>query len=304
MRKHPKKRGVAWLAMSIAALATLALAASAQAKLVGEFTKFQQCPYTTAGVTRCIYSATTGGETVLGNKKVTIEKEVILQGGYTEPNFEEGNPEFLFAKFFAAKNGITLSKAAQNVPGGLAGIVPDEKSPFLVKALIKFFFENSLTGVSSTLELAKPATDIRISENHLAEGEGVALKMPVKVHLENPFLGKNCFVGSSTTPIMFELTSGTTSPPPPNTPISGSVGEVEFLENARILQLKNAEIVDNKWSAPAASGCGGIISFLVNPIINAQVGLPAAAGKNTARLKNTVYTSTAAAVKKVDEENP
>ena len=86
--------------------------------------------------------------------------------------------------------------------------MPEEKSPPLVKALIKFFFENKLTGVTSTLELAKSASDIRISENHLAEGEGMALKMPVKAHLENPFLGKSCFVGSSSSPINFELTSG------------------------------------------------------------------------------------------------
>ena len=93
-------------------------------------------------------------------------------------------------------------------------------------------------------------------------------------------------------------------PPEPNKPITGSTGEVEFLEKARILRLKNAEIVDNAWSAPTASGCGGIISFLVNPIINGQIGLPAASGKNTARLKNTISTTTAAALKKVDAENP
>jgi len=302
MRKHQRKRGVTYAAMLIAAMATLAFASSAQAKLIGEFTKFEQCPYTTEGVFRCLYAQTTGGETVLGNKKVTIEKEVILQGGYTKPAVE--GAEEGFSKFFAAKNGITLSKASQNVPGGLAGIVPDEKSSFLVKALIKFFFENSLTGVTSTLELAKPATDIRISENHLAEALGVAMKLPVKIRLENPFLGKNCYVGSSGTPIKFELTSGTTSPPGPNSPITGSTGEVEFLEKLRILKLKNAEIVDNAWSAPAATGCGGIISFLVNPIINGQVGLPAAAGKNTARLKNQIYTTTSAALRKVDSENP
>jgi len=302
MREHPKMRGVACLAVLVAALSTLGLAGSASAKLTGEFTKFQYCPYTTPTVERCMNALTTGGEVVLGNKKVPIEKEVTLQGGYTEPA-EEG-PEAGFAKFFAATNGITLSKAPQNVPGGLAGIVPDEKSPFLVKVLIKFFFENSLTGVSSTLELAKPATDIRVSENHLAEALGVALKLPVKIHLENPFLGKSCYVGSSTSPINFELTSGTTSPPGPNKPITGSVGEVEFLEGARILRLKNAEIVDNAWSAPAASGCGGIISFLVNPIINGQIGLPAAAGKNTAILKNTITTATSFAVKKNNEENP
>ena len=298
MRKHVKLRGVAPVAVFTTALLLLALAPLAQAKLVGEFTKFQSCPYKTAEVTRCLYSVTNGGEVVLGNKKVPIEKEVIIQGGYGRPNFEEGNPEFLFSKFYAATSGITLSKAPQNVPGGLLGIVPDEKSPALVKLLIKFFFENKLTGVTSTLELAKSATDIKISENHLAEGEGIALKMPVKIHLENPFLGKSCFVGSSTTPINFELTSGVSGS------LTGKVGEVEFLEGARILKIKNNELVDNKWSAPVASGCGGIISFLVNPIINGQIGLPAASGKNSAILKNTVMTTTADAVLTNDEEHP
>jgi hypothetical protein len=302
MREHSKLRGVVPTAILAAALLLIVLAPTAQAKLVGEFTRFQYCPYTTAGVARCIYSATKGGEVVLGNKKVPIEKEVILQGGYAEPA-EEG-PENGFSKFYAATNGVTLSKAAQNVPGGLAGIVPDEKSPALVKALIKFFFENSLTGVTSTVELAKPATDIRLSEVHLAEGLGVALKMPVKFHLENPFLGKNCYVGSSTSPVNWELTTGFTSPPAPNKPITGTIGEVSFLEGARILKISGNVLVDNAWSAPAATGCGGILAFLVNPIINGQIGLPSAAGKNTAIQNNTLWTTTAFALKKNNEENP
>jgi hypothetical protein len=288
--------------MLVAALGALALVPSAQAKLTGEFTKFQYCPYTTATVARCLYSVTNGGEVVLGTKNVPVEKEVILQGGYTEPA-EEG-AEIGFAKFFAATNGITLSKAPQNVPGGLLGIVPPEKSPTLVKLLSKFFFENSLTGVTSTLELASTASDIRVSEVNLAGAEGVALKLPVKIHLENPFLGKSCYVGSSGSPVKFELTTGVTSPPGPNVPISGKTGEVEFLEKARILRLKGAELVDNKWSAPTASGCGGILSFLVNPVINGMIGLPSPAGKNTTILKNTIMTTTSFALKKNNEENP
>jgi hypothetical protein len=301
MREHSKLRGVVPTAILAAALLLFVLAPAAQAKLVGEFTKFQYCPYTTAGVARCLYSATKSGEVVLGTKKVPIEKEVILQGGYAEPA-EEG-PENGFSKFYAATNGITLSKVANNVPGGLLGIVPPEKSPALVKALSKFFFESGLTGVTSTLELTS-ATDIRLSEVHLAEGLGVALKMPVKVHLENPFLGKNCYVGSSGSPVKWELTTGFTSPPEPNKPITGTIGEVEFLEGARILKISGNALVDNAWSAPAASGCGGILSFLVNPIINGQIGLPAASGKNTAILKNTVMTTTAFALKKNNEEHP
>jgi hypothetical protein len=295
MQKH-RTRVVAAALLAVS-LAALGLAGPAQAKLTGAFTRFAQCPYKNAEVKKCIYSVTESGEVVLGNKKVPIEKPVVLQGGAGAIN-EEG-----FGKFYAATNGITLSKAPQNVPGGLLGIVPDASSPALVKALIKFFLENSLTGVNSTLELAKSASDISISEFNLAGEEGVALKMPVKVHLENPFLGKNCFVGSSTSPITWNLTSGKTSPPAPNTSISGAGGEANLLESGRIIEIKNNKLVDNAWSAPTASGCGGILSFLVTPIINAQLG-STTAGHNTAILKGTVSSSPKSAVNKNDEENP
>jgi hypothetical protein len=252
-------------------------------------------------VLKCVYSVTESGEVVLGNKKVPIEKPVILQGGFGATIEEKEEAEF--AKFYAASNGETLTKAPQNVPGGLAGIVPEASSPPLVKALIKFFFENSLTGLSSTLELAKPASEIRVSENNLAGEIGTALQMPVKVHLENPFLGKNCYIGSSTSPIIWKLTTGTTSPPAPNKPITGASGVAEFLEGGRILVLKGNKLVDNAWSAPGASGCGGILAFLVNPIINSQLGTTTA-GHNTAILNGTLNIASAAAVRKNNSENP
>jgi hypothetical protein len=296
MQKHRTRVVVA--ALLAVALAALGLAGPAQAKLVGNYTKFAQCPFANLEVKKCLYSTTNSGEVVLGAKKVPIEKPVILQGGLSAIG-EDG-----FAKaFFAASNGITLSKAPQNVPGGLLGIVPDASSPALVKALIKFFLENSLTGVNSTLELAKSAADIRANETNLAGEIGVALEMPVKVHLENPFLGKSCFVGSSSSPITWKLTTGTTAPPGPNKAISGSSGLLTFLEEGRILELKGAKLVDNAFSAPKASGCGGILSFLVSPIINAQLGTTTA-GNNTAILNNDIFVASAAAVRKNDKENP
>jgi hypothetical protein len=294
MQKH-RRRALATALLAMA-LAALGLAGSAQAKLTGTYTKFEQCPYKNLEVKKCILSTTKSGEVVLGNKKVPIEKPVVLQGGYGKQ--VEG-----ISPFFAATNGITLSKAPQNVPGGLLGIVPEASSPALVKALIKFFLENSLTGVNSTLELAKPATEIRVSENNLAAEEGVALKMPVKVHLENPFLGKNCFVGSSTSPITWNLTTGTTAPPAPNKAITGKAGFIEFLEEGSIAFDKEATLVDNAWSAPTATGCGGILSFLVTPIINAQLGTTTA-GHNTAILNNEIYIGAAAAVRENNELNP
>jgi len=293
---HKSRTRMGCTAFVAVALAVLGLAGSASAKLVGEFTKFQQCPWTNAEAKKCLYSLTEGGKVILGNKEVPIVKPVTLQGAF-------GKPVERISPFIEATNKVTLSKTSEEVPGGLLGIVPPAGSSPLVKALSKFFFDNALTGVNATLELAKPASEIKISELNLAEEAEVALKLPVMVHLENPFLGKSCFVGSSSSPITLELTSGETSPSSPNSPISGKAGAFEFLEEGRVLQLSGNELVDNKWSAPAASGCGGILGFLVNPIINAQLGTTTK-GHNTAILKNTIDIATAAAVKKNNEEHP
>jgi len=285
--------------MLAVALTALAFAGSASAKLTGAFTVFGQCPTANPETNRCIHAVTEGGVVILGKKKVPIVNPAVLQGGYTAS--VEG-----FSKMIAAKNGITLSKAPQPVPGGLAGLVNcKEISNFLLRVSCEVTFENGLTGVNSTLELARPVNEVLISELHLAEEEEVALRLPVKVHLENPFLGSSCYVGSSSSPLIWELTTGTTSPPAPNTPITGSGGAIEFLEEGRVLKTSEAELVDNAWSAPGANGCGGfLVELLLNPIINASVGVPSAKGKNTAILVNTITVATAKAVRTNDENNP
>jgi hypothetical protein len=298
MPRQRKTVGVVLAAALAAMLAMLALTSSATAKLTGEFTKFQFCPVSNPEATRCLHSVTEGGEVTLGTKTVPIVNPTTLQGGTTEAG-EDG-----FATFLAATNGVTLSKTPQPVPGGLLGLVPPESSPPLVKELLKFATENGLTGVNSTLEIAGPVSGIKVSETRLAEGLGVAIILPIKVRLENPVLGNNCYVGSDSAPIFWNLTTGKTAPPPPNESISGNPGEVEFLEEGRVLGLSGTKLVDNAWSAPAAKGCGGFLSLLIDPIINLASGLPAKAGVNTAILENTIRVTTPAGVIANDEENP
>ena len=302
MKIHRKGRAVT--ALFLMALLALGLTASAQAKLTGNYTRFAQCPYKNPLVFKCIVAVTNSGEVVLGSKKVPIVNPVTLQGGFGEPVEEKEEAEFY--SFYGATNGITLSKAAQPVPGGLAGIINcKEIKEFFLRISCEVTFENGLTGLNSTLELAKPASEIRISEAHLAEEQGVALKMPIKVHLENPFLGSSCYVGSSSSPIWWELTTYKTSPPPPNTPIEGASGTIKFLEKGRIIEIKNNKLVDNAWSAPGASGCGGfLVELILDPIINSASGLPAAKGKNTAILNNTINEGSAFAINQNNEENP
>jgi hypothetical protein len=256
----------------------------------GDFAKFNDCPSTTTGVWKCVDSITTGGSIVLGKKTTPIVHPVTLQGGFAEENAEG------FSSFFAASDGETLTKTPQPVPGGIVGLVPPESAPLLVKLALAIILENGLTGVNATLELAKPASEIVLSEFNLIVGEGLALKLPVKIHLENPLLGSACYVGSSTHPIIWNLTSGTTSPPAPTEPITGKPGFASLKDNFEIAELTENELVENNWAAPEATGCGGALSALINPIIDTTVGLPAAAGKNSAKLINNIAVATKVSV--------
>jgi hypothetical protein len=300
MNIHRGRTRVTWVALLLVAIGSLALTASASAKLTGNYTKFAQCPYKNPETSKCIYSTTVGGEVVLGSKKVPIVNPAVLQGGYTAQFNEAGD-----TKLVAATNGVTLSKAPQPVPGGLAGLVNcKEISDFILRTSCVWTLENGITGVNATLELARPANEVILNENNLGGELGTALKLPVKIHLENPFLGSSCYVGSSTSPIYWNLTSGTTSPPAGTEPIKGTVGEIEFLEEGRILETKGTTLVDNTWAAPGASGCGGLLSIILDPVVNASAGLPAAAGKNRAVLINNIFIGAAVAVENNDLENP
>lgn len=286
----PKILARACLAGGLTVVACLSFTVNALAHS-GAFAKFNYCPSTNSEVKKCLYSVTNGGTIVLGSKTTPIENAVTLQGGYGKANSEH------IAKFYEATNGITLSKTPQPVPGGLAGLVNcKEISNFIERALCELTFENGVTGVNATLELAKPASEIQISEYNLLTEKNLALKLPVRVHLENPFLGSSCYVGSSSSPLTWNLTTGATSPPSPFKSIHGTTGLLELKEEAEIAELIGNELVDNNWSAPGATGCSEPFSIIVDPILDLDLGLSNNAGENSAILKNTIDVASAAGV--------
>ena len=288
-----KPIGRVFLAL-VVPLTTLGLASPALAvehHPTGDYVPFADCPLSNPSVTRCLIAQTTSGEFTVGKKTVPINETITLQGGTIE------NPETGALTFVGAENGETLSKTALYVPGGLFGTKPPESWPKEAKERFEEMINKGLTGVTETTELAKPASDIGINTNNLIEEEGVALSLPVKVKLSNVFLGSSCYVGSESHPIVLNLTTGTTSPPEPNKPIKGSRGEIEFKDEFNIVVLSGGSLVDNTFAAPEASGCGGVFSNLVDPIVDSQFGLPAAAGHNTAILTGKLEQAVAEAVK-------
>jgi hypothetical protein len=103
-------------------------------------------------------------------------------------------------------------------------------------------------------------------------------------------LGSNCNIGTTGSPIdVNALITGVTAPPAPNTAIAGV--NYSAVTGAVVL-------VNNSFSVPAATGCpnpGGSIFTPTNPynpfdvqgVINQNLLLPSAAGKNTVVLATT-----------------
>src|SRR3977135_2065437 len=182
------------------------------------------------------------------------------------------------------------------VPGGLLKIVAPSFFPEILQIIFNEFINKGITGVTATTELVG---NISISRAALVSGAPNALNLPVRVHLENSFLGPKCYVGSASKPVNVELTTGTTSPPLPNTPITGSIGELEFKGEGNILVLKKNSLVNNTFAAPTSEGCGsqilfGIFTGIIDSAVNAQLELPSTSGNNTAILKGQLENATEA----------
>ncbi len=274
------------------ALTALVGAAPALATPTGEYAVFADCPLSNSSLSACISAKTESGKFIVGKETVPIEKVITLQGGFIQNEVTEA------ITFVAAADGNTLSKTPQKVPGGLAGLVKcNEISNIVERIACELVFENGVTGVNATTELAAPASSIGLNETNLITASGTALSLPVKVHLENPFLGNACYVGSNAAPIVINLTTGTTSPPLPNKPITGNVGTLEVNEESTILKFSKNSLVNNSFAAPGTNGCGGLFSFLIGPIINAKLGVPSAAGHNTAVLNGTLQQASASVVR-------
>jgi hypothetical protein len=274
--------------VGLLALGVLGSVAPAMATPTGDFAKFVNCPLKTAGVNQCIYATTKSGEVKIGTASpqtaVPITKELVLQGGIIA---EESEP---FGETFVNPiHGVpALSNAAQTVPGGILGILAPSFFPEPLKAIFNEFINHGPTGVTATTELVGA---IGINKNNLLNGSGIALTLPVRIHLGNEFLGPECYIGSAKSPVTLHLT---TAPP-------GKTGTLSFKDEENLAVVIGTSLVDSKFSVPTAEGCGkqilfGIFTGIVDGAINSKLGLPAGSGVNSATLNGNEEAANASAV--------
>lgn len=268
-----RRFAAATIALVVAALAWAPVAPASSHNPTGEFKEFSECPLSTLAIDHCVYAVFGGDSLDLGSKTIPLINPITFQGGFVE----EEEPYGL--QFHGAENGDTLSKTPQPVPGGLLGIAAPLSWPEAVRKWWNDTIAEGFTGVTATIELAEPATAITLSlENWLLE-EGTALGLPVKIKLSNTLLGSNCYVGSNTEPIQIDLTTGTSGA------LTGEAGTLSFNGGFTMVTITDFALVNGTFAAPAASGCGGIYSQYVDPLINSVLGLPAGSGENSLALE-------------------
>jgi hypothetical protein len=247
---------VVGLSALFALTALVPSAASATTTPAPGYGQFTGCPNPAQipSIEICFHTVFTSGEFQVGGIEFPISNPITYSGGLT-PSFEVD---------FNASGG--MSKVPQPVPGGLVG----------------------LTGLTWLLELYGASELTLYADIELAGTPGAplpeTLSLPVRIHLTNPLLD-NCYIGSNAEPIPLDLITGTTSPPPPNEPITGTEPTISITPN-EVLDLEEGTYVDNSFAAPEANGCvltiPGYSPISIDSLINSQNGLPAAAGTNRA----------------------
>ncbi len=233
-------------ALAVAAWLTMGgLAAAA-------FPNFSDCP--SEGLpsgSGCVDIQSQEGELEIKGFHVPLDHSLEIRGAIREPEGTFVPP--------AGANGFFAEPV--NVPGGLLGI----ELPIWLNL------------VKATAELAGSSSDIEIRAGDQT------VRLPLKIRLSNPLIGSNCHIGSNSHPVWANLIPGTTEPPPPNEPISGRYGTVEFEPPATLLVL-GTTVVENSFAIPGAQECGGL--GLINLLIDAKLKIPSAAGNNTMVVEN------------------
>ncbi|HYV16429.1 MAG TPA: hypothetical protein VE972_10450 [Conexibacter sp.] len=219
------------------------------------FPDYTGCPRTISGVSICVDVQDTSGALNIKGFNVPLGRSLEIRGGFI-PNGTE-RPDFVPA---TGTNGF-ISQAVP-VPGGLLGI--------------EWLPGNSVLAIT---ELAGSPSAIHFD----VESQG--LSVPVKVRLVNVLLGMDCHIGTNSRPVVLNFTTGTTSPPAPNRPIRGHLGEISSTEEQ--IFIRDVLDVENSFAVPGATECGLGLG-LINTLVNLKLRLPSAAGNNSVEVHNDI----------------
>jgi hypothetical protein len=212
---------------------------------------FSDCPSLPTGFDPsqflCVLIHITGGQLQIGHSNQIISKNITVP-------FAEGTDP----------SGNTVL---------VAGILRSAPMPVLGGIFLQPLVD-SITQTDPNLQLSVKPVGVGMAIDPTGNTPVIISQ---KIKAINPVFGSTCFVGSKQTPITLDPTFGTTSPPPPNQPISGHIDSVSSVGNEIVII---GTVVDNAFAAPGAQGCGPGDSL--SQVVDEVGALPSPAGTNTA----------------------
>jgi hypothetical protein len=242
---------------ALAAVAVVGAIGAGASPAAAVFPNFTGCPSGGVDFQGCINIQSRSGSLTIKGFTVPLGESLEIRGGLRQVGTA--------SVFLPARGTNGFFARDIQVPGGLLGIN----------------FPLPGNAVTARAQLVGPASNIRLDLSNNS------VSLPVKLKLTNPLLGSGCQIASDSNPVRLNLITGTTSPPAPNRPITGSFGDAEFYENYLI--FRNARNVDNSFSISGANNCGFFpIGILIDGLVNAKLRLPSASGNNTMIVGNDI----------------
>lgn len=269
MKERMMRRGtVAFGAWMIAAVALLAGSASALAVQTNMYDAFSACPTSHPALNDpsqeaavCAAATATGGSLQIGGQAIPLSR-LGLQFASTATSVDDPECPQPEACFGRAPGSTTLESAPSVIsihPGRGNGKQGNGK------------------GNAQKLTItAESAGDIvAVSPAFIAGLPIPVFKLPVKLHLEAPWLGGNCYVGSNASPIYFGPF------------VLGPPASFEFNYDpnglpVELIVLEDMPLADQNLSIPRSQGCGhgkGRGSSR-NEDVDELLNLPSPAGQN------------------------
>ncbi|MFF2848124.1 hypothetical protein ACFVT5_17660 [Streptomyces sp. NPDC058001] len=259
----------------VTALATLVSVApsSAATQLNGSWGPFTRCPVDAPAMLAadgqvdtaiCIASSSASGSIKLGSSEVPTGRTDLQAGVITHANGT--------STVVSPPGGALVADPAQ-LPGGLLGLMCPSDIP-VVTAICKQLTDNSLNRVTATVESVNTPTDFKLLAG-VMKGQPI-ISLPVRIKLDNPFLGDKCYIGSASQPIVLRPQNATA--PSVKTERFDGDGTPNTTGVLNRLSALGANQGDSTYAVPGANGCGllGILDWAVN----LKSGLPSAAGNN------------------------
>jgi len=267
---------------AVAACAVVALPGVASADtLAGEWASFAGCPVDNQAmlaadgssvIAACLGGGSPGGSITMGAASMTVGA-VRLQFGV----LNNGGTYSLVQPSSGGLSGDPIT-----VPGGLLGLMCPSSIP-VISQICDAVVGSPLNTVTATLEPAGPARDFDLSAA-VATGRPI-MTLPVKIHLQNPFLDRNCYIGSNADPMLLKVANQTR--PTARFVRFNAAGAVDPAGEMTYTDLSGASVADSAFAVPAARSCG--LFGLIDSVVNARQGLPSPSGSNSLTLENTGF---------------